>query len=48
MNQTALDVAEFDYVVYNTGTIEDLIRIKGILIQEKLFRYGELRKYWML
>jgi hypothetical protein len=40
-SETALDKAEFDYVVYNTGTIEDLIReIKGILIQEKIIQYG--------
>ena len=36
-SETALDNAKFDYVVYNTGTIEDLIKkIKDILIKEEI------------
>lgn len=36
-SETALDNAEFDYVVENDGTIEELIeKIKDILVKEKL------------
>jgi hypothetical protein len=36
-SETALDQAEFDYVIYNTGTIQDLLKeIKEILTQEKI------------
>lgn len=36
-SETALDTAEFDYIVDNNGTIEDLINnIKNILIKEKI------------
>jgi len=36
-SETALDNFKFDYVVYNTGTIEDLIKkIKDILIKEEI------------
>lgn len=37
-SETSLDSATFDYVVYNTGTIEDLKeKVKEILIKENLF-----------
>jgi hypothetical protein len=36
-SETALDEAEFDYVIYNNGTIEELIeKVKEILIKENL------------
>lgn len=36
-SETSLDNAEFDYVVDNSGSIEDLIeKIKVILIKEKI------------
>jgi hypothetical protein len=36
-SETALDNAEFDYVIDNSGTIEDLIiKVKEILIKEKI------------
>jgi hypothetical protein len=36
-SETALDDATFDYVIYNTGTIEDLIeKVREILIDEKI------------
>lgn len=36
-SETALDNAEFDYVIDNNGTIEDLIeKVKEILIKEKI------------
>ncbi len=36
-SETALDKAEFDYVIYNTGSIENLVEeVRGLLIQEKL------------
>ncbi len=36
-SETALDNAEFDYIIDNNGTIEDLIvKVKDILIKEKV------------
>lgn len=36
-SETALDQADFDYTIYNTGTIEDLIeKVKEILFKEKI------------
>ena len=36
-SEKALDNAEFDYVIQNDGTIEDLIdKVRGILVKEKL------------
>lgn len=36
-SETALDNAEFDYIIDNNDTIEDLIeKVKGILIKEKI------------
>ena len=37
ISETALDNAEFDYVIDNNGTIEELIKqVKKILIKEKI------------
>lgn len=37
ISETALDKAEFDYIINNDGTIEDLIqKVKKILIKEKI------------
>lgn len=36
-SETALDDAKFDYVIYNNGTIEDLVyKVKEILIKENI------------
>ncbi len=38
-SETALDKAEFDYIVLNNGTIEDLIgQVKRILVKEKIIK----------
>ena len=37
LSETSLDKAEFDYVVENSGSIEELIeKVKQILIKERL------------